>query len=339
MSNSNLDFEKPIMELERRILELESKSQERHKDLVALQQMRSTLNSLIAEIFSKLTAWERVQVARHPDRPQAVDYIGIICEDFLELHGDRFFQDDPAIKTGLALFEGRTIVLIAQHKGKDTRQRLAANYGMTNPEGYRKALRLMKLAEKMKFPVVCLIDTPGAFPGVGAEERGQFSAIAVNLMEMARLKTRTIGVVLAEGGSGGALGIAVVDRLLIMENAWFSVISPEGCSAILFKSSEKDKIAEAAEALKLTSGDLSRLKVVDEVVPEPLGGAHRDPQKAAQSLKSAISKHLAELDKMSIDDVVEKRYRKWRSIGEVATSPPPVQKSSVASDTSRKTRR
>ena len=324
MSNSNLEFEKPIMELQRQILELESKSQERHKELVALQQLRATLASLTSEIFSKLTAWERVQVARHAERPQSVDYIGMIFEEFLELHGDRCFQDDPAIKTGLARFEGRTVVLIAQHKGKDTRQRLAAKYGMTNPEGYRKALRLMKLAEKLRFPVVCLIDTPGAFPGVDAEERGQFSAIAVNLMEMARLRTRTVGVVLAEGGSGGALGIAVVDRLLIMENAWFSVISPEGCAAILFKSSEKDKIAEAAEALKLTATDLKKLKVVDEIIPEPLGGAHRDPQKAAQSLKRAISKHLAELEGLSIEDVLRLRYEKWRSIGEVTTSPPPT---------------
>ena len=324
MSNSNLDFEKPIMELERRILDLESKSQERHTDLLALQQMRETLQNLIGEIFTKLTAWERVQVARHPERPQTADYIPILFDEFVELHGDRYFQDDPAIKGGLARFAGRTVVVIGQHKGKDTRQRLAANYGMTNPEGYRKALRLMKLAEKMQFPVICLIDTPGAFPGVEAEERGQFSAIAVNLMEMARLRTRTIGVVLAEGGSGGALGLAVVDRLLVMENAWFSVISPEGCAAILFKSSEKDKIAEAAEALKLTAVDLARLGVVDEIVPEPLGGAHRNPPKAAQTLKGVILKHLKSLDAMELDEVLEQRYRKWRSMGEVAIEPAPA---------------
>jgi acetyl-CoA carboxylase carboxyl transferase subunit alpha len=326
MSNSNLDFEKPIMELERRILELESKSQERHKDLLALQQMREMLHNLIGEIFSKLTPWERVQVARHPERPQTIDYLATIFEDFVELHGDRCFQDDPAIKSGLARFEGRTVIVIGQHKGKDTRQRLAANYGMPNPDGYRKALRMMKFAEKMRFPVICLIDTPGAFPGVGAEERGQFSAIAVNLMEMARLKTRTVGAILAEGGSGGALGLAVVDRLIVMENSWFSVISPEGCAAILFRSSDKDKIAEAAEALKLTATDLMRLGVVDDIVPEPLGGAHRDPQKAARALKNAIQKHLVELEAMPIDEVVERRYRKWRSIGEVTTSPPPAEK-------------
>ncbi len=319
MSNSNLDFEKPIMELERRILELESKSQERNTDLLALQQMRETLNSLIGEIFTKLTSWERVQVARHPERPQTVDYLASLFDDFVEMHGDRHFQDDPAMKTGLARLEGRTVVVVGQHKGKDTRQRLAANYGMPNPEGYRKAMRVMKFAEKMKFPVICLIDTPGAFPGVGAEERGQFSAIAVNLMEMSRLKTRIIGVILAEGGSGGALGIAVVDRLLIMENAWFSVISPEGCAAILFKSSEKTKIAEAAEALKLTATDLVRLNVVDEIVPEPLGGAHRDAARTSNTLKKIIIKHLCELEKMPIEEVVEMRYRKWRSIGEVLT--------------------
>jgi len=330
MSNSNLDFEKPIMELERRILELESKSQERRTDLLALQQMRETLHNLIGEIFTKLTAWERVQVARHPERPQTIDYLATVFEDFVELHGDRFFQDDPAIKAGLARFGGRTVVVIGQHKGKDTRQRLAANYGMPNPEGYRKALRLMRFAEKMRFPVICLIDTPGAFPGVGAEERGQFSAIAVNLMEMARLKTRTVGVILAEGGSGGALGIAVVDRLLVMENSWFSVISPEGCAAILFKSSEKDKIAEAAEALRLTATDLAHLGVVDDIVPEPLGGAHRDPQRTAATLKKLILKHLEELEKMPIEEVVERRYRKWRSIGEVATATAPPGQSAAS---------
>jgi len=317
MSNSNLDFEKPIMELERRIRELESKSQERHTDLLALQQMRETLHNLIGEIFSKLTAWERVQVARHPERPQTQDYLASIFDDFVELHGDRYFQDDPAIKSGLARIDGRTAIVIGQHKGKDTRQRLAANYGMPNPEGYRKALRLMKFAEKMRFPVICLIDTPGAFPGVGAEERGQFSAIAVNLMEMARLKTRVIGVILGEGGSGGALGIGVVDRLLMMENAWFSVISPEGCAAILFKSSDKEKIAEAAEALKLTSTDLVRLGVIDEIIPEPVGGAHRDPRRAAQTLKTILTRHLVELEAMSLEEVLEQRYKKWRSIGEV----------------------
>ncbi|MCD6404921.1 MAG: acetyl-CoA carboxylase carboxyltransferase subunit alpha [Planctomycetes bacterium] len=317
MSNSNLDFEKPIIELERRILELESKSQERNTDLLALNQMRETLGSLIGEIFSKLNAWERVQVARHPERPQTSDYLSAIFDDFVELHGDRYFHDDPAVKVGLARLEGRSVVVIGQHKGKDTRQRLAASYGMSNPEGYRKALRLMKLAEKLKIPVVCLIDTPGAFPGVGAEERGQFSAIAVNLMEMARLRTPTIGIILAEGGSGGALGIAVLDRLLILENAWFSVISPEGCAAILFKSSEKDKIARAAEALKLTSVDLVRLNVVDEIVPEPLGGAHRDPPKMAETLKGVLVRNLQELEAMDVDELLDRRYEKWRSIGRI----------------------
>jgi acetyl-CoA carboxylase carboxyl transferase subunit alpha len=314
--SGNLDFEKPIMELEKRILELESKSQERHTDLLALQQMRETLHSLVGEIFSKLTAWERVQVARHPERPQTSDYLSMF-DDFVELHGDRFFQDDTAIKGGLAKLDGRTVVVIGQHKGKDTRARLAANYGMPNPEGYRKALRLMKLAEKLHFPVICLIDTPGAFPGIGAEERGQFSAIAVNLMEMSRLKTPVIGVILAEGGSGGALGIAVVDRLLILENAWFSVISPEGCAAILFKSSDKDKIAEAAEALKLTAVDLMSLGVVDDIIPEPMGGAHRDPPRMVATLKAAILRHLKALDAVPREELVERRYKKWRSIGKV----------------------
>ncbi|MHC4713949.1 MAG: acetyl-CoA carboxylase carboxyltransferase subunit alpha [Planctomycetota bacterium] len=318
MSNGNLDFEKPIIELERRILELESKSQERHTDLLALNQMRETLQNLTAEIFSKLSSWERVQVARHPDRPQTEDYLNTVFEDFVELHGDRCFRDDPAIRAGLARLEGRTVVVIGQHKGKDTRQRLAANYGMPNPEGYRKALRLMQLAEKMRFPVIALIDTPGAFPGVGAEERGQFSAIAVNLMEMARLKIPTIGVILAEGGSGGALGIAVLDKLLILENAWFSVISPEGCAAILFKSSEKDRIAEAAEALKLTAVDLVDLGVVDEVIPEPLGGAHRNPQKSAETLKHFLIRSVKELEQLSAEELLARRYKKWRSIGRVS---------------------
>ncbi len=315
MNNGNLDFEKPIMELERRILELESKTQERHTDLLALNQMRETLQNLTAEIFSKLSAWERVQVARHPERPQTIDYLGMVFDDFLELHGDRCFKDDPAIKAGLARLGERTVVVIGQHKGKDTRARLAANYGMPNPEGYRKALRVMRFAEKMRYPVISLIDTPGAFPGIGAEERGQFSAIASNLMEMARLRTPLIGVILAEGGSGGALGVAVVDRLLMLENAWFSVISPEGCAAILFKSNEKEKIAVAAEALKLTAVDLIGLNIVDEVISEPLGGAHRDPQQMAEMLKRALVKHMKELETVETDELLARRYNKWRSIG------------------------
>ena len=321
MSNGNLDFEKPIMELERRILELESKTQERHTNLLALNQMRETLQNLTAEIFSKLSAWERVQVARHPERPQTVDYLPLVFDDFIELHGDRYFKDDPAIKAGLARLDGRTVVVIGQHKGRDTRQRLAANYGMPNPEGYRKALRLMKLAEKMRFPVVTLIDTPGAFPGVGAEERGQFSAIAVNLMEMARLKTPTVGVILAEGGSGGALGIAVLDRLLILENAWFSVISPEGCAAILFKSSDRENIARAAEALKLTAVDLASIGVVDDILPEPLGGAHRDPQKMAETIRREILKNIEQLEKLATDELLDRRYSKWREIGRLCDGP------------------
>ena len=318
MSNGNLDFEKPIIELERRILELESKTQERHTDLLALNQMRETLQNLTAEIFSKLSAWERVQVARHPERPQTIDYLSTVFDDFVELHGDRSFKDDPAIKAGLARLDDRTVVVVGQHKGRETRQRLAANYGMPNPEGYRKALRLMKLAEKFRFPVVSLIDTPGAFPGIGAEERGQFSAIAVNLMEMANLKTPTVGVILAEGGSGGALGIGVLDRLLILENAWFSVISPEGCAAILFKSSEKEKIAEAAEALKLTAVDLSNLGVVDDILPEPLGGAHRDPQKMAETIRHALIKNIEELETLETDALLARRYNKWRAIGRLS---------------------
>lgn len=322
MSNGNLDFEKPMIELERRILELESKTQERHTNLLALNQMRETLQDLTAEIFSKLSAWERVQVARHPDRPQTVDYLPLVFDEFIELHGDRYFKDDPAIKAGLARLDDRTVVVIGQHKGRDTRQRLAANYGMPNPEGYRKALRLMKLAEKMRFPVVTLIDTPGAFPGLGAEERGQFSAIAVNLMEMSRLKTPTVGVILGEGGSGGALGIGVLDRLMILENAWFSVISPEGCAAILFKSSEKEKIAQAAEALKLTAVDLASIGVVDDILPEPLGGAHRDPKKMAETIRHAIVKNIEELEKLETDELLARRYNKWRAIGRVSDEGP-----------------
>jgi len=318
VSNGNLDFEKPIIELERRILELESKTQERHTDLLALNQMRETLQNLTAEIFSKLSAWERVQVARHPERPQTIDYLSTVFDDFVELHGDRSFKDDPAIKAGLARLDDRTVVVVGQHKGRETRQRLAANYGMPNPEGYRKALRMMKLAEKFRFPVVSLIDTPGAFPGVGAEERGQFSAIAVNLMEMANLKTPTVGVILAEGGSGGALGIGVLDRLLILENAWFSVISPEGCAAILFKSSDKEKIAEAAEALKLTAVDLANLGVVDDILPEPLGGAHRDPQKMAETIRHALIKNIEELETLETDALLARRYNKWRAIGRLS---------------------
>lgn len=338
MTNSNLDFEKPIMKLEQNILELESKTQERHQDLLALNQMRETLKCLTAEIFSKLSPWERVQVARHPERPQTIDYLNSVFDDFVELHGDRCFQDDPAVKAGIARIDGRTVIVIGQHKGRDTRERLSANYGMPNPEGYRKALRLMKLAEKLRFPVITLIDTPGAFPGVGAEERGQFSAIAVNLMEMSRLRTSTVGVILAEGGSGGALGMAVLDRLLILENAWFSVISPEGCAAILFKSNDKEKIEKAAEALRLTATDLMEFGVVDEIIPEPLGGAHRDPARMAETLKRAIIKHLDELEGIEIDKLLDLRYEKWRAQGRLscpASGAPDAVKAPIEQEPSR----
>ncbi len=314
MNGSGLDFEQPINELERKIEELKKiSSKERLNIQGEIDQLEERARKLKSEIFSNLNAWQRTQLARLLQRPSSLDYIKFMMDDFVELHGDRLFSDDRAVVAGLGRLGGNSIMVIGHQKGKNTKENLKRNFGMPHPEGYRKAWRVMKMAEKFSFPVLTLIDTPGAYPGIGAEERGQAEAIARNLWEMSRLRTPIIAVVIGEGGSGGALGIGVGDRVLILENAIYSVISPEGCAAILWK--DRKKAALAAEAMKLTSFDLLRLGVVDEIVPEPLGGAHRDKEEAASILKEVFLRHLDELKGLSIDELLFSRYNKYRHLG------------------------
>ena len=318
-----LEFEKPLAKLEQQIHELEALQSSKQTDYSReLRQLRTNYTSLLRKTFANLSAWETVQVARHPQRPLFRDYVDLMCREFRELHGDRAFGDDPAIICGLARFAGHKVMLIGHHKGRDTREKVRCYFGLAHPEGYRKALRCMKLAEKFGLPVVTLIDTAGAYPGVGAEERGQAESIARNLMEMSRLRTPIVTVITGEGGSGGALGIGVADRVGMMEHAWYSVISPEGCSGILWKGSYN--AADAADALKLTSKDLIQLGIIDTVIPEPLGGAHRDPHTAAHNLEQFISKTLSELTqklkRSKIESLIEKRYEKFRAIGEYIES-------------------
>src|SRR5215204_5838730 len=310
-----LEFEKPLARLEQQILELEALQQSKGVDYTKeLRQLRNNYTSLLRKTYEKLSAWETVQVARHPQRPLFTNYLEMICRDFRELHGDRHFGDDAAIKGGLARLGGHKVMLIGHHKGSDTQERLQCYFGMAHPEGYRKALRCMKLAEKYGLPVVTFIDTKGAYPGIGAEERGQAESIARNLMEMSRLRTPIVSVVCGEGGSGGALGIGVADKVAMMEFAWYSVISPEGCSGILWKGNAN--AADAADALKLTSKDLRQYGVIDHVVPEPLGGAHSDPHSAAHNLEQYIAKTIRELKRFKIENLLERRYEKFRNLGE-----------------------
>lgn len=309
-----LEFEKPIAELERQIEELRRLATQRSLDVRReIAPLEEKLAEMRQEIYRGLTPFQRVQVARHPRRPYALDYINTVLSDFVELHGDRLYRDDPAIVGGTARFDDQPIVVIGQQKGRDTKENLKRNFGMPHPEGYRKALRLMKLAERFKLPVVTLIDTPGAYPGLGAEERGQAEAIARNLEEMATLRTPIIAVVIGEGGSGGALALGVADRVLMFENSVYSVISPEGCAAILWKDSTQRE--RAAEALKLTGPDLLTLGLIDEIVPEPLGGNHADPDGAAAALADALRRHLGELGKIKPDDLIERRSEKFLRMG------------------------
>ncbi len=311
---NELDFERPIIELENEITKLEELSGKSDMNLSGhIRELRENADRLRRDIFTGLTPWQRVLVARHPDRPLTTHYIDLMCDDFYELHGDRYFGDDKAIVTGLARVGGRKMLIVGHRRGRSTKERLECNFGCPHPEGYRKALRKMKLAEKYHLPIVTLINTPGAYPGIGAEERGQAMAIAENLFEMSKLRTIVICVVIGEGGSGGALGIGVGDRLLILENAYFSVISPEGCAAILWK--ERNKAADAAAVLKLAPRDLYGLGIVDEIVPEPLGGAHRNHQEMAQNLKRTILRTLDELTGVTIEELLERRYAKYRAIG------------------------
>jgi acetyl-CoA carboxylase carboxyl transferase subunit alpha len=310
-----LEFERPLAQLEQQIHELEALQVQKQVDYSKeLRQLRSNYTSLLRKTYEKLSAWETVQVARHPQRPLFRDYVDLICREFRELHGDRRFGDDRAIQCGLARLGGHKVMLIGTHKGRDTKEKVCCSFGLAHPEGYRKALRCMKLAEKFGLPVVTLIDTAGAYPGIGAEERRQAESIARNLMEMSRLKTPIVSIVTGEGGSGGALGIAVADRVAMLEFAWYSVISPEGCSGILWKGSAN--AADAADALKLTSKDLRQFGVIDHVVPEPLGGAHRDPHTAAHNLEQYIAKTIRELKRFKIDNLLERRYEKFRNLGE-----------------------
>src|SRR5256885_8450833 len=314
-----LKFEEPLAKLEEQILELEGMQSAKGIDYTKeLRQLRTNYTSLLRKTYDKLSAWETVQVARHPQRPLFKDYVEMICREFRELHGDRHFGDDASIKCGLARLGGHKVMLIGHHKGKDTKEKLACNFGLAHPEGYRKALRCMKLAEKFELPVVTLVDTAGAYPGIGAEERGQAQSIAVNLMEMSRLRTPIVSIVAGEGGSGGALGIGVADQVALMAFGWYSVISPEACSAILFKGNEG--ASQLAESLKLTSKHLIKLGVIDTIIPEPLGGAHRDPHTAAHSLEQYISKTLRDLKRCKIDNLLERRYEKFRNMGKVVES-------------------
>ena len=310
-----LEFEKPLIELEREIENLKRFSKGKPNYFSQqLNNLEEKLHRLQKEIFSTLTGWQITQLARHIDRPKASHYVQSMFEDFVELHGDRNYGDDPAILGGMAKFNGRSVTIIAHQKGADAKEMAYRNFGMPHPEGYRKALRLMKLAELFKKPILTMIDTPGAFPGVGAEERGQAEAIARNLEMMIMLRTPIITVVIGEGGSGGALAIGVGDRILMLEHSIYSVISPEGCAAILWKDGEKGKEV-AADSLKLTAADLSRLGVIDEIVKEPLGGAHRDPQGMAQILKEVVERHLKELERMNEEELLGLRYEKFRRMG------------------------
>lgn len=307
-----LEFEKPILELENRIAALrESGGPPSVSD--EIQKLEERLQKLQRKIYGSLTSWQRIHLARHPKRPHTLDLIELLMEDFVELRGDRLYGDDQAIVGGLARFEGQSIVLIGHQKGRDTRENLQRNFGMPHPEGYRKALRLMKLAEKFRKPLITLIDTPGAYPGIGAEERGQAEAIARNIQEMAALKTPVLTVVTGEGGSGGALAIGVGDRVLMLEYAVYSVISPEGCAAILW--GDAAKAAEAASLLRITAPDCFRLGVIDEIVPEPTGGAHRNWEAASQSLRMALRQHLTDLRAKPPEVLVQMRYERYRRIG------------------------
>ncbi len=315
MSMKPLEFEKPIADLENEIYNLQQKSNTQDIDLSSeIGAMEAKLNSLKEEIYDNLTPWRRVQIARHTNRPFMLDYLAHSFENFVELHGDRHIGDDHSMPGGFATIGDQKVVVIGHQKGRDMKENLLRNFGSAHPEGYRKALRLMKLAERFELPVITLIDTPGAFPGIGAEERNIAEAIAYNLKEMMNLKVPIIACVLGEGGSGGALGIGVADKVLMMENAYYSVISPEGCAAILWK--HRQHAPEAAEAMKIAAPDLSELKLIDGVVPEPRGGAHHDHYQSAQNFKNTVLENLAIVQALSTEEMLEQRYQKFRKYGE-----------------------
>ncbi len=310
-----LDFERPLQELEDKIKELHAFMEEKKVDLTdEVSRLEKRLSKMEGEIYENLTAWNRVQLARHPERPTTSDYIDRIFDDFLELHGDRLFGDDEAIVGGIATFEGNPVTVIGHQRGKDTKENLRRNFGMPHPEGYRKALRLMKQAEKFQRPVIFLLDTKGAFPGKAAEERGQSEAIARNLIEMAGLTVPIICIVIGEGASGGALAIGVGNHVHMLENSWYSVISPEGAAALLWKDSSLAQ--QAADTMKITAPDLKELNVIDEIIPEVKGGAHRNVVEQANAIQSALSKSLEELTQLTKEELVDHRYEKYRNIGQ-----------------------
>ena len=310
-----LEFEKPIVELEEKLADLKQHSRDNDLNFeTEVRRMEAKIEETKKQIYLNLTAWERVQIARHPARPYSLDYIQLAFGEFLELRGDRLFADDRAMPGGLATLSGRKCAVIGHQKGRELRENIKRNFGCANPEGYRKALRIMKMAEKFGLPFVALIDTPGAYPGIGSEERHISEAIAVNLRELMTLRTPSVAVIIGEGGSGGALGIGVADRVLMLENAYYSVISPEGCAAILWK--HRKHAPEAAAALKLTAKDLLELKLIDEVIPEPMGGAHQNHSAALASVKEAIARNLDELAEIPLERLLTERYQKFRRIGE-----------------------
>ena len=317
MANSikyTLDFEKPLVALQEQLEQLKKLSNDNHVSVEnELSAIQSKIEATKKEIYSHLTSWQKIKLARHPARPYALDYFQKIFTDFQELHGDRRFGDDQALIGGTAYFKNQPVMLLGQQKGRDLKENIRRNFGSPNPEGYRKALRLMQMAEKFSLPVISFIDTPGAYPGIGAEERHIAEAIAVNLREMSVLKVPIIAIVIGEGGSGGALGIGVADRVYVLENAYYSVISPEGCAAILWK--DRTKVSEAAQALKLSASDLKKLDVIDGIIPEPLGGAHTDTDACANSIKAVLEDQLEKLLYIPTDKRLEQRYQKYRTIG------------------------
>lgn len=314
---SFLDFEKPIIELENKLQDIKKMAASGSKKVnmePEINKLEQKLQKMKEDVYKNLTAWQRVQIARHPKRPYTLDYIRMITTDFLELHGDRLFADDFALIGGFATIEGRKVMVMGHQKGRDTKENVMRNFGCAHPEGYRKAMRLMKLAGKFRVPIIVFIDTPGAYPGVGAEERGQAQAIAENLRDMAEINSPIIATIIGEGGSGGALGIGVADKVLILQNAYYSVISPEGCASILWRSALK--APEAAEALRLTGDDLVKFGIVDEIIPEPPGGAHRAPEQVADLLSQSLVKYIDELSSLTPEKLKDKRYDKYRTIGE-----------------------
>ena len=319
MSNYYLEFETPIRVLDDQIIELESSNDPSKDDLRSIAKLKESRSEKIEKIYSSLSRWQRVQLARHPNRPYSLDYIQYFSPDFIELHGDRHFMDDPAVITGIGHLENRKVAFIGQQKGRNTKENLYRNFGMMHPEGYRKALRVMKLAEKFGLPVITFMDTIGAYPGIGAEERGQGEAIARNLLEMSGLRVPIVGVVIGEGASGGALGIGVCDRMLMLENTWYSVISPEGCASILFRDAKRAE--DAAEALKPTPKDLMEVGICDRIVDEPNGGAHRNFIDTAESLKSVLVDELHQLEKIEPDNFLNNRIQKYDKLGYFTETP------------------